>query len=61
MSFEQLKWVYRAWRYRQWLERQEIRLLLRQMAPADVAVGGQGYVNNFLFLPTAAIRPGAAA
>lgn len=38
MSFEQLKWAYRAWRYRLWLERQEIRLLLRQLAPGDVAV-----------------------
>jgi FkbM family methyltransferase len=38
MTFDKLKWTYRAWRYRQRLERQEIRLLLRHLAPGDVAV-----------------------
>ena len=38
MTFDRLKWTYRAWRYRQRLERQEIRLLLRHLAAGDVAV-----------------------
>jgi len=38
MTFERLKWTYRAWRYRQRLERQEIRLLLGHLAAGDVAV-----------------------
>jgi FkbM family methyltransferase len=38
MTFERLKWTYRAWRYRQRLERQEIRLLLRHLGAGDVAV-----------------------
>jgi FkbM family methyltransferase len=38
MTFDKLKWTYRAWRYRQRLERQEIRLLLQYLAPGDVAV-----------------------
>jgi FkbM family methyltransferase len=38
MVLNRLKWTYRAWRYRQRLERQEIRLLLRHLAPGDVAV-----------------------
>lgn len=38
MTFDKLRWAYRAWRYRQRLERQEIRLLLQHLAPGDVAV-----------------------
>jgi FkbM family methyltransferase len=38
MSFDRLRWLYRAWRYRYRLERQEIRLLMQHLASGDVAV-----------------------
>jgi hypothetical protein len=36
MAYRQLKWLYRALRYR--LEKQEIKLVQRHLAPGDVAV-----------------------
>ena len=38
MGTDRLRWIYRAYRYRYKLEKQEIRLLLDQLAPGDVAV-----------------------
>lgn len=57
MSFEQLKWTYRAWRYRQWLERQEIRLLLRYLAPDDVAVDVGAHKGAYTYWMRRAVGP----
>ena len=38
MGTDRLRWIYRAYRYRYKLEKQEIRLLLDQLEPGDVAV-----------------------
>ena len=38
MSFDRLRWLYRAWRYRYRLERREIRLLMHHLTSGDFAV-----------------------
>jgi len=58
MSLARLKWVYRAWRYRRLLERHEIRLLLQQLRPGDIAVDVGAHKGAYAYWMRRAVGAG---
>lgn len=58
MSLARLKWIYRAWRYRRLLEPHEVRLLLQQLRPGDIAVDVGAHKGAYTYWMRRAVGAG---